>query len=98
MPDRSRKKRPAKRKSADEDENVIARQIVDDATEEDEPDEPPNEEPTKEERRAAARMLGRRGGLKGGPARAKKLSEKERIEIARNAARTRWAIPRKKAD
>lgn len=30
----------------------------------------------------AARMLGRRGGLKGGPARAKKLSAKRRHEIA----------------
>jgi hypothetical protein len=34
--------------------------------------------------------LGRRGGLKGGKARAKKLSAKERSEIARKAAATRW--------
>ena len=38
----------------------------------------------------AAVALGRLGGLKGGPARAKKLSGKERKDIARKAARTRW--------
>jgi len=34
--------------------------------------------------------IGRRGGLKGGPARARKLSSKKRKEIAQKAARTRW--------
>jgi hypothetical protein len=38
----------------------------------------------------AAVALGRLGGLKGGNARAKKLSARKRIEIARKAARTRW--------
>lgn len=33
----------------------------------------------------------RKGGLKGGKARAKKLSQKRRKEIARTAARRRWA-------
>ena len=32
----------------------------------------------------------RKGGLKGGKARAKKLSAKNRTRIARNAARKRW--------
>lgn len=32
---------------------------------------------------AAAKELGRAGGIKGGPARAKKLTAKERSEIAR---------------
>jgi hypothetical protein len=35
-------------------------------------------------------LLGRAGGLKGGPARAKKLSKRRRHEIARRAANTRW--------
>ena len=39
----------------------------------------------------AAVELGRLGGLKGGPARAKKLSAKRRSEIAKKAAATRWA-------
>ncbi len=38
----------------------------------------------------AAVALGRLGGLKGGPARAKKLSRKRRSEIARNAVKARW--------
>jgi hypothetical protein len=34
--------------------------------------------------------IGRKGGLKGGPARAKKLSTKKRTQIARKAANARW--------
>lgn len=41
-----------------------------------------------------AASLGRLGGLKGGPARAQKLSAKERSEIAAKAARARWKKPR----
>jgi len=37
-----------------------------------------------------AASLGRLGGLKGGPARAHKLSAKQRREIAVKAARARW--------
>lgn len=40
---------------------------------------------------AAAVELGRLGGLKGGPARAEKLSAKRRTQIARHAAQVRWA-------
>jgi hypothetical protein len=39
----------------------------------------------------AAVELGRRGGLKGGPARAAKLSSQERSDAARKAASARWA-------
>jgi len=38
----------------------------------------------------AAVLLGRLGGLKGGKARAAKLSEEKRREIARKAAQARW--------
>jgi len=38
----------------------------------------------------AAVALGRKGGLKGGKARAKKLSAKRRSEIAKKAAKSRW--------
>jgi hypothetical protein len=40
---------------------------------------------------AAASALGRIGGLKGGKARAKKLTPERRAEIARNAAKARHA-------
>lgn len=39
----------------------------------------------------AAVMLGRRGGLKGGRARADSLSPERRQEIARRAAAARWS-------
>jgi hypothetical protein len=39
---------------------------------------------------AAAVSLGRRGGLKGGTARAVKLSAEKRSEIAKKAALARW--------
>ncbi len=38
----------------------------------------------------AAVALGRKGGLKGGAARAKSLSAKRRKEIAQRAAKSRW--------
>jgi hypothetical protein len=38
----------------------------------------------------AAVSLGRRGGQKGGPARAAKLSQERRAEIARDASAKRW--------
>lgn len=45
---------------------------------------------TKPEKNAAAVELGRRGGLKGGKARADKLSPEQRSEIAKKAAQKRW--------
>ena len=36
-------------------------------------------------------QIGRKGGLKGGPARAKKLSSKKLKEIAQKAANARWS-------
>jgi hypothetical protein len=38
----------------------------------------------------AAKTLGHAGGVKGGPARARKLSAEERSAIARAAANARW--------
>jgi methenyltetrahydromethanopterin cyclohydrolase len=73
-----KKKRPS-------DVNVMAFQIVQEATQ----DKPALSESTKEKHPAAV-ALGRLGGLKGGPARAKKLSKKRRKEIAQRAAKSRW--------
>ena len=39
----------------------------------------------------AASAMGRKGGLKGGKARAKALSKKQRHEIAKRAAAARWS-------
>ncbi len=71
--------------------NVFATSIVDDAV--DEKEEAPKIGP-KKAKNAAAVELGRLGGLKGGKARAKKLSAARRTEIARKAARARWGKKR----
>lgn len=77
MPDRT-SKRPR-------DLNSVAKSIVDDATS-DEPRQKPEDRP----KNAAAVELGRMGGLKGGKARAEKLTPEERSSIARAAAEARW--------
>ena len=41
--------------------------------------------------------IGRKGGLKGGKARAKKLSGERKSEIASKAANTRWEPSRRKS-
>ena len=51
-------------------------------------------EPPRREKNLAAVALGRLGGLKGGKARAAKLTPEERREIAQKAARARWAAAR----
>jgi hypothetical protein len=43
----------------------------------------------------AAVQLGRLGGQKGGPARARKLTQQQRVDIARKAAQARWAKRRR---
>jgi len=45
----------------------------------------------KREKNAAAVALGRLGGLKGGKARARKLTAEQRRASARKAAQARWA-------
>jgi hypothetical protein len=47
-------------------------------------------QPAADGKNPAAVALGRLGGKKGGPARAKKLTREQRSEIARKAAQERW--------
>ncbi len=75
MPKRSSKK-PT-------DINQLAASIVGEATDT-KSTKPPRE------KNPAAVALGRLGGLKGGPARAAKLSPTKRKHIARKAAEARW--------
>ncbi len=76
-----------KKKKRPKDIAQLAYQIVEEATQE--VKEEPVQTPIKEKNPAAV-ALGRLGGLKGGKARAEKLSSKKRKEIARKAAKTRW--------
>lgn len=50
----------------------------------------PKYTPVEKPKNPAAVELGRLGGLKGGPARAAKLSPKKRAQIAAKAAAKRW--------
>ncbi len=65
------------------DANQLAKSVVDIATGTVEDDPYEGKDP-------AAVELGRRGGLKGGAARARNLSPEKRREIARAAALARW--------
>lgn len=71
-----------KRSSKPLDPNALAAQIVREVT---------GDEPGKEHQKdPMAVELGRRGGLKGGKARAEKLSPEKRRRIAKKAAMARW--------
>jgi hypothetical protein len=84
----------AKKKKPESDVNVTAFEILQAATGEPANTLSRNGKPAKKkeepEKNPAAVSLGRLGGLKGGKARARKLSSEERIKIARKAARERW--------
>lgn len=83
MTDSKRLRRPR-------DPNELAKLVTDIAT-----GERDDRVLTEDGRDLAAVLLGRRGGLRGGRARAEALTPSERAAIARRAAQARWA---KKAD
>lgn len=66
------------KKATNDDPNVVAKFIVEATT------------VSTQEKNSAAVTLGRMGGKKGGPARAKKLSAGRRKEISTKAANARW--------
>ena len=68
--------------------NQLAKALVDDATS-GEPI-PDKGKPQEREKNRAAVELGRLGGLKGGRARADKLTKQQRSDIAKIAAAARW--------
>jgi hypothetical protein len=75
-------KRPAKKKPQP-DHQQISRKVLDAVV-------PDAELPAEPEKNPAAVALGRLGGLKGGKARAEKLSAAKRKAIAEKAATARW--------
>lgn len=78
-----------KRSSKREDANQSAFRTLQEATGE-KPKTDPKAKPDLKGKNPAAVELGRLGGLKGGVARAKKLSSEQRSRIARKAAKKRW--------
>jgi hypothetical protein len=81
------KKRKQKR---DYDFAVNAFRVVQEATKEPEPEPEQPQPKTIEGKNPNAVALGRLGGLKGGKARAEKMTPEQRKEIAQKAAKTRW--------
>lgn len=73
---------PKRSSKPPKDENALAAFIVARSTS--------DELPRKPEKNPAAVALGRLGGLKGGKARAAKLTADERRRIAKRAADARW--------
>ena len=70
-----------KRSRMPSDANALAAAIVGKAT---------GQKPKRRRKNPAAVALGRKGGLKGGKARAAALSPAQRSEIAKKAAQKRW--------
>lgn len=76
-----------KRKKKDSDFSINAFRVVQEATEE----KPPETELVKPPRKEYDyKELGHKGGLKGGKARASKLTPEQRSVIAKKAAKARW--------
>lgn len=78
----------AKHPKRPRDPNQLAKMMVDLAS--GEIAEPAATRPLNDGKDPAAVSLGRRGGLKGGVARAAKLTPEERSAISKRAALTRW--------
>ena len=86
------KQRKAKKKTR-RDVVEIARGVVEQAIGEKltgEPLDQPEESQEPDTRHPAAVALGKLGGKKGGPARARNLTSAQRSEAARKAAQARW--------
>ena len=83
--------RSSRRRKQDHDFSVAAFRVVHEATS-DADDTPITEEPLQETdgKNPNAVAQGRLGGIKGGKARAEKLTPEQRQEIARKAAQARW--------
>lgn len=73
-----------KRSSKRLDINLLAKSIMEQAT-----GQQPKE-PADDGKNPAAVALGRLGGLKGGKARAARLTKEQRVAIAKKAAEARW--------
>lgn len=80
-----------RKKERDHDFSVTAFRIVQEATGQIEPEPEGAETELIEGKNPHAVALGRLGGLKGGKVRAEKLTKEQRTEIARKAAKMRWA-------
>lgn len=79
-----------RKKKREHDFAVTAFHVVQEATGETEPEPEEAEPELVEGKNPNAVALGRLGGLKGGKARANKLTPEQRKDIAKRAAQSRW--------
>jgi hypothetical protein len=77
-----------KRKNREPDFTVTAFRVYQEVIGE---KEPKPEKSIKPKKQFDAKAMGHKGGLKGGKARAEKLTPEQRKEIARKAAEKRWS-------
>lgn len=82
------RKRSSKKKKPDL--NVLAADILEETVDPKKKPKKLTKKPEDEGKNPAAVALGRLGGLKGGKARAKNMTKKQRSEAARKAALARW--------
>ncbi len=78
------------------DPGTFAAGVMNDLLSRIDPDGPPLKTADLNGKNPAAVALGRLGGLKGGPARAKKLGKKKLSAIGKKAAQARWKTSRVK--
>lgn len=83
-------KRSGRKTKRDHDFSVTAFRVVQEATGQSQPETKEATPESSVDRHAAAVALGRLGGLKGGKARASKLTPEQRRESAKKAAQARW--------
>lgn len=77
-------RRPSKKRDENQAAASILSQIISDT-----------EKPTQDEISRVMADLGSKGGKKGGPARARSLSDRRRRQIASQAAKARWKVSMK---
>jgi hypothetical protein len=81
----------ARKKKRDYDFSVTAFRVVQEATSQVQAETKQEKPLSTEGKNPNAVALGRLGGLKGGKARANRLTPEQRKEIAKKAAQTRWS-------
>jgi hypothetical protein len=78
------------KRSRTPDDNESAFDVVESIIARTDPDAPPIKKTRPKKKNPAAVALGRKGGLKGGKARAKKLTHEQLSEIGKKGAAKRW--------
>lgn len=77
-------------KKSNKDPNLFAKHVFDNLLDKLDPEAAKEKTPESEGKDPKKQAAGRVGGLKGSKVRAENLSRKQRVEIAKKAAKARW--------